>query len=300
MILLDIKFINILLSFHVAHQTTPSVAQTTPPVIKLQPERVQANAGETVEVSVIAEGSNLTYQWYKDGIPYPGLTHSKVELTDVQDSSTGLYYCCVRNSYGSVNSQFVRIDIIPMKLKLPPSLQGTTYYTTPRESPQYGGTFSSPSPRPTGYGDTDSLPQHGASVFNERKFTSSVTERLENLRIEDSKPKYFNGTITIMNYCHIAGNNCNRPTILQHPASQILSFGEMLNLKVVCKGSGNLRYCWYFNGLAMRTERQTEFILNCFTEEDVGDYSCEITNELGAVMSSKAVVSLLPDDEEIK
>ncbi len=74
----------------------------------------------------------------------------------------------------------------------------------------------------------------------------------------------------------------------------------MLNVTVVCIGSGKLRYSWYFNGLAMRTERQSEFILNCFTEEDVGDYSCEIANEFGAVMSDKAAISLRPDDNDIK
>ncbi len=80
-----------------------------------------------------------------------------------------------------------------MKLKLPPSLQGKCYYgPSSRGSPQFGGVFSPPpsyTPKPAGYGDSDSLTQHGASVFNERKFISSVSERLENLRIEDSMLK---------------------------------------------------------------------------------------------------------------
>lgn len=48
----------------------------------------------------------------------------------------------------------------------------------------------------------------------------------------------------------------------------------------------------------MPNERQREFTLYCFTEDDVGDYSCEVTNEHGSTMSDKAVISLQPDEEE--
>ncbi len=88
--------------------------------------------------------------------------------------------------------------------------------------------------------------------------------------------------------------------ILQHPVSQSLSVGEVLRLAVVCDGmGGKIRYSWYFNGLAIPSERQCEFTLYCFTEEDVGDYSCEVSSEYGSVvMSDKAVVSLKPENDD--
>ena len=48
----------------------------------------------------------------------------------------------------------------------------------------------------------------------------------------------------------------------------------------------------------MRSEKQSEFTLYCFTEDDVGDYSCEISNEYGSTMSEKAVITLKPDEED--
>lgn len=87
--------------------------------------------------------------------------------------------------------------------------------------------------------------------------------------------------------------------ILEEPLSQELVFATELKLRILCSDKhGKLQYLWYFNGLALPSERQSEFIINSFTDEDVGDYSCEVSNEFGSVMSKKAHITLKPDKDE--
>lgn len=166
----------------------------SPPIIKVHPNSVQVNEGDTVELFMEAEGHGLSYQWYKDGIPYPGLTHPIATLTDVQECSTGLYHCSVKNSYGCVNSHPARVDVNILKLKLPPSLQGSKpYYKSVSSHESVGGVFSPPPARArsSGCGQVEPYsPEKKVNVQsygNRERFNSSVSEKLENFRVENSK-----------------------------------------------------------------------------------------------------------------
>ena len=58
-------------------------------------------AGGSVTASVAVTGTNLTYQWYKDGQPLTDpawATTPTLSLTDVQQTSTGTYWVVVTNS----------------------------------------------------------------------------------------------------------------------------------------------------------------------------------------------------------
>lgn len=105
-------------------------------------------------------------------------------------------------------------------------------------------------------------------------------------------------TIPIFNPFLSKGNHV--PVILEQPISQELVFATELKLKVLCseRVGSKLRYLWYFNGLALPIERENEFIINSFTDEDVGDYYCVISNEYGTATSNKARITLKPDNED--
>ncbi|GAB3691712.1 hypothetical protein GCM10027592_09950 [Spirosoma flavus] len=64
-----------------------------------------AVAGTTATASVVATGSSLTYQWYKDGTApgniVAGQTSATLTLTNVQFSQAGTYYVQVSNGCSS-------------------------------------------------------------------------------------------------------------------------------------------------------------------------------------------------------
>jgi len=71
------------------------------PVIVQQPSSQSARVGDSVIFSVSASGTNLGYNWSKDGgIPRTVATNSILTLTNVQQSDAGIYVVQVSNPYG--------------------------------------------------------------------------------------------------------------------------------------------------------------------------------------------------------
>ena len=159
---------------------------------------------------------DVHYQWYKDGICLSGQISSELFLSHIQETSRGLYFCSVRNCYGSVNSHPARVDIIPNKIKLPPSFQpphhqGTQpsfLYISPTEKPLnvfsplfgYQDPLFAPMPRKES-GDTGSLPSLD-SLSSSHQFAeggygnngggysvgvAGVSERLGNMRLMEGR-----------------------------------------------------------------------------------------------------------------
>ncbi len=77
---------------------------TAAPVISTPPLSQTVNAGATIELSVIATGGTLTYQWFKDGNAINGETHPSLTLFDIKPEQSGNYYVVVSNGK-SIQSQ---------------------------------------------------------------------------------------------------------------------------------------------------------------------------------------------------
>ena len=74
--------------------------------ITVQPDSGSVVAvGASVSISLLATGSNLTYQWTKDGVVVPGAGTGVLSLTGVTTGQSGTYVCTVSGDCGSVISQ---------------------------------------------------------------------------------------------------------------------------------------------------------------------------------------------------
>jgi uncharacterized delta-60 repeat protein len=74
------------------------------PSITLQPQAQVATAGTSVQFSVGATGSGLSFQWSKDGVALNGATNLALPLLNVNRASSGTYQVVVTNSSGSATS----------------------------------------------------------------------------------------------------------------------------------------------------------------------------------------------------
>ena len=74
-----------------AFSDTVEILLQTPPVITQSPLSQAACVGDTVVFAVSANGTNLQYQWRKDGIPIAGATEPILRLEGVTDTDAGLY-----------------------------------------------------------------------------------------------------------------------------------------------------------------------------------------------------------------
>lgn len=133
--------------------TPPSGA----PTIANQPLPITVVAGQPASFSVAATGSNLTYQWQKNGSPIAGATGSTYTINTTVAGDAGGYRVVVSNASGSVTSNTAQLTVTafnapPVAQILTPAT-GTLY--TAGETISFMGDASDP--------ETGNLP---ASAFS--------------------------------------------------------------------------------------------------------------------------------------
>jgi hypothetical protein len=91
-----------------------------PPIITVQPVAAVIAETEQGELSVTATGTDLKYQWYKNGMPIFGtpvdtsVTGSQgdtLAFTNFSSNDSGAYYVIVSNEGGSVNSDLAEVSM---------------------------------------------------------------------------------------------------------------------------------------------------------------------------------------------
>lgn len=77
-----------------------TVTAASPPVIVVAPASQTAKIGDRVTFTCTATGA-LSYRWYKDGVPIPGVAASSLTLVSVQPSDFGRYTVVASNATGT-------------------------------------------------------------------------------------------------------------------------------------------------------------------------------------------------------
>lgn len=94
-----------------SQEVTLSV-QVPPTITQQPPAEVRIAGGETLELTVVAQGSALRYQWRRNGQNIPGATSSTYRKLNAQGADAGTYEVVVSNDCGSVTSRAVGVTII--------------------------------------------------------------------------------------------------------------------------------------------------------------------------------------------
>jgi polygalacturonase/pectin methylesterase-like acyl-CoA thioesterase len=82
------------------------------PFITTQPANMTVPRGGTATLSVTATGSDLLYQWFKNGVLIPGATKATLSFSAVQVGDTGSYTVVITNSSGSVTSAAAKLLVV--------------------------------------------------------------------------------------------------------------------------------------------------------------------------------------------
>ena len=67
--------------------------------------------GQSATFTVTATGSNLIYQWQKNGINIAGATSTKLMIAVVAESDEGEYRCIMSNAANSVTSTAASLTV---------------------------------------------------------------------------------------------------------------------------------------------------------------------------------------------
>jgi hypothetical protein len=104
-----------------ASNSTPAVLTVTDPWIETQPSGMTYLAGQSIDLSIEAVGTQLVYQWTLNGASVPGATNSALVFSDAAPGNSGSYAVNVSGTYGAVTSATVTVIVASAQTPFAPS-----------------------------------------------------------------------------------------------------------------------------------------------------------------------------------
>ena len=259
-----------------------SLAVIVAPAITTQPKSATTNVGATVSFSVVASGTApLSYQWYDNSAPISGATLNAYSISGVFTSDSGTYNVRVSNGAGSATSSNAVLTIgNPPVLTLQPTslivTQGQTasfsasasgdqqmYYFWRKNGIIISGATN------TSFAIASVLPSDAATyTFVASNFVGTAVST---------------GAVLTVYYS---------PTISTQPVGG--TFGVNSNFTVNVMATGNpISYQWRLNGTPIYGAINSNYSVVGAQTTDAGNYDVIVSNFLGSVTSSVAVVSII-------
>lgn len=267
--------------------STASVVTINPStIITVNPTAGNKCAGNTHVFAVTAEGSKLTYQWYRNDLanPVPGASSDSYTINSLTVADDGTYFCVVTGDCGAKQSSGATLIVnSPAVINNQPSssvvCQGSTLNLTFDVS---------------GSGLSYLWNKNGQPITDSN--ISGVNT--PTLQISNSTPSN-NGdyTCTVSSICsgnitsNIAVVTVNpTTTITVQPISRTKCEGDGVVFTVGATGS-SLVYDWRFNNVSMGLPGSPTLTLNGLTKAaNEGTYTCVVTGDCGAQTSTPAVL----------
>lgn len=284
---LDVGTYDVIVTNSRGHVTSGKAKLTfSDPAIVSHPADQSAKIGSTVTLSVTAEGTDLTYQWRKDGRDIPNATQSTVKLSRVKVSDQGLYDVIITGSYDTVISDAAKLSVYSNLTILQHPIGGKV-----REGEELILSVNATGPPPLSYrwywyhfpvsgGSSDRLVVvGGAEAAGE--YTVQIQDGESNL--VTSRPAKV----------EVIGRG---PIITEQPQSQTIDLGSEATFQVAANGE-SLSYQWRKNGAPLSKEVQASLTLPSVQEKDEGHYDCVVRNSSGATLSHSAALQVGADLE---
>lgn len=268
-----------------------TVSPVFPPVITNQPASLTVLAGQTATFTVAASGTPpFNYQWVRGGVALPGNDAPTLTVANATQADAGSYFVQVFNAAGvaTSTSATLTVNTPPTFLSVPQAatvLQGATTNFTAAAS-------GSPTPVIAWFRD-------GVRLTNSAGYSGSTTTNLIVLGAQGGQAGSYVVVAT-----NVAGAITSAPVTLTvllapvitaHPTNVTLTRTNYTNalpvtLSVTATGAAPLLYQWRFNGADVPGETNTTFTLTNVTRLQNGVYQVGVSNLVGGVSSSNALV----------
>ncbi len=258
-----------------------------PPQLTAQPQPATVCEGQSVVLSVGAQGTALTYQWRRNGQNIPGATQATYQFVATL-SDAGIYDVVVSNACGSVTSDTVRVTVKerPRITQQPPASltvcvgQSVTLRVTA-----------------TGAGLRYQWRRNGTPIpgATQSSYTIAAVQPADSgiydvvVSGECEPPAYSTQT-----ELRVTGP----PQIVEHPQSQSVRVGQSVTFRVQAQGQ-NLQYQWRKNGVAIAGATQPQYTIAAAQLADAGLYDCLVWNECGQSVSQAAQLTVVQPGQPV-
>ena len=261
-----------------------SVIVNIPPSITTQPTNQTVKQGSNAVFTVAAAGTApLSFRWQLNGTNLPGATNVSLTITNVQSTNTGNYSVIVTNVVGSVTSSNAVLALLTAPaITAQPTNQTVTQGSNVTFSVAASGT----------------APLSFQWWFN----TTNLFLGATNLSLTVTNVQSTNAGIYSVVVTNVAGsvNSSNAvltvrvpPSITTQPTNQTVKQGSNAVFTVTAAGTAPLSYRWQFNGTNLSGATNVSLTITNVQSTNTGNYSVIVTNVVGSVTSSNAVLTLL-------
>ncbi len=258
------------------------VAIDIPTKITQEPQNRTVCQGNSHTISVTAEGTNLKYQWYKDGTAMPGATTPTINIPSASSDNEGVYQVIVNGTCGDPDTSETATIAVPIKPQ----------FTTPLA----GGTFCPGSKATLSAQTTGNI-----LAYQWYKGDKSILGAHQRTLTIDNISERDNGFYWV--YVVVPGSaetGCladatsgrvyvgvyDAPTITEQPASADVCAGSDITLTVTSEGA-DLQYQWFFKGAPIPQSNNFALELNNVTPAQQGSYSVQVSSMCGFFATSK-------------
>lgn len=303
-----------------------------PPQILRQPQSQTVAAGQTVTLRVAALATApVSYQWRKNGLDLAGATDASLRLASVQLGDAGHYSVLVSNPHGSVPSAEVTLAVLD-RPTLGEALNqpGLTWETSGNRGWEvatedsrdglaaWSGTVghnqsSRLSTTVTGPGlvsfwwrvdsewwydflrfSMDGVEQEAISGWADwRSYAAWVGEGshiLEWAYTKDGSDTWGQDRGWLDQVSFVG----QIPVLLTSPQGRTARLGSRVVFRVTAQGTPPLSYQWHKDGIAIAEATSSTLTLEAVGEADSGRYSVAVSNAQGTIVSTEAVLVVLP------
>jgi subtilisin family serine protease/PKD repeat protein len=257
-----------------------TVGETTQ--ITSQPTGASLCEGYNHTFSVTATGSNLSYQWKKDGVDV-GTDDPSLSINSATLANSGIYTCVVTGDCGVITSDTAMLTVTPeTQITAQPDNMGVC------EGDNH--TFSV---NTTGENLTYQWQKDNVDITNATSDTYTIT----GIDIGDEGTYHciVEGTCGTASSDTVALTVGDATQITSQPSNTTVCEGDNHTFSLSATGS-NLSYQWKKDGVDVGTNAH-ELTINNVTMNDVGIYTCVITGNCGEVTSDMCMmgVNTIPD-----
>ncbi|MCS7169201.1 MAG: immunoglobulin domain-containing protein [Candidatus Kapabacteria bacterium] len=251
-----------------------------PPQITQQPQQPQPVCeGTPVTLSVVAQGSGLSYQWRLNGQNLPGTNIATYQFI-ATTSAAGVYDVVVSNACGSVTSDTVRLTVRerPRITQHPQSLT-----VCAGQQAVFRVTATGANIRYQWRKNGTPIPGATTATYTITTVQPADSGLYDVVVSGDCEPPAYSmqARLTVV----------EPPVITHHPQSQTVRAGQSVTFRVEARGA-ELQYQWRKNGVAIAGAIRSEYTIAAAQLSDAGTYDCLIWNGCGQVTSRAAQLTV--------
>ena len=256
------------------------------PAITTQPAALTVAAGGSATFMVGASGSSpFTYQWRKGGVDVGGATSASYTIANVQAGDAGSYSCVVTNSAGSATSNAATLTVGTPAVAPTITIQPGNANVTTGASATFTVVASGTAPL------TYQWQKSGGAIVGATgaSYTIASAQAADAggyaCVVTDNAGSVTSGTATLT-----VTTAAVAPGIATQPTGATIAAGGNVLLSVVANGTAPLSYQWYKDGLPIAGVTTANYAITGAQAMSAGSYTCVVTNSLGSVTSSAAVL----------